>query len=152
MVVTVGQTSSISGLHIVYTILSIPGKGLVELTLVVDHVASRLVVTDEAHPFLTGILRNLLHVKVSKGLGVIKELRTSPVFPTGIPSLKKNRFYAVACGKVDVLDGVLGSGAVSVTHHPALNAEVHAPPYAYILHRADPVGRIKGTGLIKIED
>ena len=108
--------------------------------------------TDNLNTLLPGIGCYFLYIEIGIRFGIIEVLRSAPVLPTFIPAFEHNGFDVVGCGKINITFCIFGSGAVAVVYHPALHTQMHTPPYTYILHRANPVGRLQNAGFVQVQD
>ena len=148
VVVTVGKTTGIPGLYAMDTQIGIPFISLIQLIFVITDISSRFMMTDNLNTLLPGISCYFLYIEIGIRFGIIEVLRSAPVLPTFIPAFEHNGFDVVGCGKINITFCIFGSGAVAVVYHPALHTQMHAPPYTYILHRANPVGRLQNAGFV----
>ena len=150
--VAVGESAGIARLEVAHPLLGRPGERMLQLPLVVGDVAARLVVVDHLDAPFARITHDLGHVEIGIGLGEVERLTAAPALPALVPSFEQHALDVVGRREVDVALGVLGRGAVAVVHRPALDAQVHAPPDAHVLHRADPARILDLRGFIEVEN
>lgn len=93
---------------------------------------------DDLDPAFAGVTHDLCNVEVGIGLREVERLAAAPVLPAFVPAFEQHPLNIVGRREVDMAFGVFGRRAVAVVHRPRLDAEVHAPPHADVLHRADP--------------
>ena len=129
-----------------------PGHRALELILEAQVVPAGLVVGNQSHTLLARICRNAFHVKIRRGASKVKIRKGVRAAPCIVPTLEEYAVYVVCCSKIDVPQGLGCGGSVVLVAAPGLYAEVHPPPYAYVLHRAYPADVPDGAGLIQIEN
>ena len=152
MIVPVGESAGITGLHAMDAQVGIPFVGFIQLLLIVEDVTAGFMVSDNLNAFFTGVAGYLFYIEISIGLSVVKCLRPTPVFPAFVPAFVHHCFYVVGGGKVNISFGIPGGSAVTVVDDPAFHAQMHSPPDAYILHRTYPVRGFQCTRFVQVED
>src|SRR3712207_6550307 len=125
----VRKASGIAGLYIADVTIGIPLHRFVELAFVVRDVSARFVMPDNDNSFLLGVAHNFINVKIGTRFGEIKILRTTPTFPTGIPSFEQNALNLIGGCKIDVLLRIGSGSSMSFIHFPRLYSKMHPPPH-----------------------
>ena len=151
MIVPIGKSAGITGLHTMNTQVSIPFIRLIQLFFIIDYVATRFMVSNNLNSFFLSITDYFLYIKISIRTRIIKVLRASPIFPTGVPAFKHHSFNVVSCCKVNIPFSILRCGTVAVIYHPTFYTQMHSPPDTYIFHWTYPIRSFQYTRLIQIQ-
>ena len=150
MKITIRESSRISCLKDMDTVVCVPLHSMIHLALIVGNIPSGLVMADNFNSFFLCITNHFINVKVSIRFRKVKVLHTTPAFPAFIPTFKQNAFNLIGSGKINVFLGIDSSGSMTFIHLPGFYAEMHPPPYTYIFHRTNPIGRFYFTWFIQI--
>ena len=102
-----------------------PTKSLFHLVLQKGCIAPSLRMSDEAHPLLQTITRDLIHIKIGVRLEIANLLALSP---TGIPALGQHTAETMTGCKIHITLHVLSSSAMRRAHLPGVLLFVNTPP------------------------
>ena len=147
---SIRESTRITGFQDMNTMFCVPLHGMIHLTFIVGDIASSLMMSDDFNTFLFGITYDFINIEIRVWLSEIKALHTAPTFPTFVPTFEQDSFDMIGCGKIYVFLCIGSSSSVTFVHLPGFYAEMHPPPYTYIFHRTNPIGRFYFTWFIQI--
>ena len=152
MKIAIRKSSRITCFQDMNAVVCVPLHSMVHLTFIVRNVSSGLMMADDFNSFFFCITNHFINVKVCIRFRKVKVLHTAPAFPAFIPAFKQDTFYMIGSSKIDVFLCIDSSSSVAFVHLPGFHAEMHSPPYTYIFHRTNPVGRFYFTRFIQVQD
>ena len=132
---------------------SIQPHRIFELRLINGYVSARLVMTDQRHALALRIIGHRREVEIRGRLGKAEFVAMAePVsVPALVPAFDQNSAEPVFRGKIDIVLGPLGRGAVLRPLGPAPVPADHAPPDPDIFHRLHPTDVPELVRLVQVE-
>ena len=121
-----------------------------ELAFVKPGIARRFVVAHDLDTLRRGIGGDAIHVEIGVGGGEL-EIASALAPPPLVPAFDQDGFEAVLRGEIDIVDRVLGGGAMLGASVPAPFVEMHRPPDTDIFVRLRPTHITETVGFVEVE-